>query len=105
MGKMKKNKLDLILDRLETIEKKFVGLKGCPWLLAKEAAAYLRISVSKLDEIVAKGRIPFKRIDPDNPKSPRLFHRKDLVAHLVCASNPQTHRLTQSEKRIVVALL
>ena len=95
----------LILQRLNEIERLLLRTHVTPWMTSKEAAAFLRISTSKLDTLVAKGLIPYRRIDSEIPKSQRLFHRRDLVGYLVSGSNPQTHRLSPSEKKLVEELL
>lgn len=95
----------LILQRLDEIERLLHGINVSPWMNSKEAAIFLRISPSTLDKLVSKGLLPFRRVNPENPKSQRLFHRKDLVAFLVCGRNPQTHRLSPSEKKMIDALL
>ena len=97
--------LGLILQRLDEIERLLLSKSTSPWKTRMEAAQYLRISTSKLDELVAEGMIPYRRVDPRHPKSQMLFHRRDLVNYLVSGSNPRTHRLSPSEKKLVEELL
>ncbi|MCH8908518.1 MAG: helix-turn-helix domain-containing protein [Candidatus Heimdallarchaeota archaeon] len=70
-----------------------------PWLSSKEAANYLRCSSSKLEDLTTSGLIPFRRLDPRSPRSPRLFHRWDLDAYLVAGRNPHSSPLSASERR------
>lgn len=95
----------LILQRLDQIERQLLGIRVTLWMTAVEAADFLRISVSKLDSLTARGLVPYRRIDSEFPKSQRLFHRRELVSYLVSGSNPRTHRLTPSEKKMVDELL
>ena len=96
--------LNLILDRLEEILE-ILQESRSPWRTTKGAAGYLQCSSSKIDELTAKGLLPYRRLDPTSPRSPRLYHKRDLVAYLVAGRNPQNSRLSPSEKRQVENLL
>ena len=96
--------LDQILARLGGIEAA-LARKISPWFIATEAADYLRRSTRKLEDLTGRGMLPFHRQDPTSPKSPRLFHRRDLTAFLVTGRNPETHPLTREEKQKVDELL
>jgi len=76
-----------------------------PWLTTKEAAAYMKCSVRKLEGITSAGLLPFRRKDPTAPKSPRLYHEKYLTAYLVIGRNYSSERLTAAEKREMEELL
>ena len=43
-----------------------------------EAALWLGISRTTLSKLVGKGEISFKSFNPDNPKSKKIFTKKDL---------------------------
>ena len=43
-----------------------------------EAALWLGISRTTLSKLVGKGGISFKSFNPDNPKSKKIFTKKDL---------------------------
>lgn len=95
----------LILQRLNEIELLLRKINVSPWMNSKEAAAFLRISPSKMETLISRGLIPYRRVDSESPKSQRLFHRRELVGYLVSGSNPRTRRLSPAEKRIVDELL
>ena len=94
-----------ILRRVDDLEKLIRGGFNSPWVTTREAATLLRCSESKLNQLTAAGLIPYKRQDPTAPKSPRLFHRKDLTAYLVTGRNPARKPLSKEEKRMVEELL
>ena len=54
-----------------------------PWLTTQMAAEYLRCSRSKVEQLTARGQLPYRRLDPTSPRSPRLYHRRDLAAYLM----------------------
>lgn len=76
-----------------------------PWRTTKGAAAYLRCSPSKIEALTNLGLLPFYRQDSTAPRSPRLYHVKDLTAYLITGLNPQKHHLSAQERRIVEELL
>lgn len=76
-----------------------------PWMTTHEAARFLRCSTSKIEQLTARGLLPFKRLDPTTPRSPRLYHVKDLNAYLVTGRNPRESRLSLAEKRMLEDLL
>ncbi len=95
----------MILTRLDDISRQLQGQHSSVWYTTKEAAAYLRCSVSKINQLTDRGKLPFKRQDPTTSRSPRLYHRKDLTAFLVTGCNPRKRRLSPEEKRLVEELL
>ena len=105
MANQDRDKLGDILNRLENIEKIIQGEFSSPWMTAREAARFLRCSVTQINRLVSAGLLPYSRQDPTAPKSPRLFHRKDLTAYLVTGRNPERKPLSQTEKRMVEELL
>ena len=72
-----------------------------PWLTTRGAAQFLRCSESKVEQLTARGLLPCRRLDPTSPRSPRLYHRKDLTAYLVTGRNPRESRLSPADKRLV----
>ena len=76
-----------------------------PWFKTREAAQFLRCSESKVEQLTARGLLPYRRLDPTAPRSPRLYHVKDLTAYLIIGRNPQKSRLSPSEKRQMERLL
>jgi len=76
-----------------------------PWMTTKEAAEFLRCSVSKVEQLVYKGLLPYKRLDVTCERSPRLFHRKHLTGYLVAERNPVQPRLSTAERKMVEELL
>lgn len=97
--------MDLILSRLDDLASRLDAKHVSPWMTTAEAAEYLRCSNRQIDSLTDRGQLPFKRQDPTAPKSPRLYHRKHLTAYLVSGRNPQTHKLTPTERRKVEELL
>ena len=97
--------MDLVLARLDDLKRRLDGMPFSPWHTTVEAARYLRCSVRHVERLTRQALLPFKRQDPTNPKSPRIYHRRDLVGFLVTGKNPSIHRLTQAEKREVEELL
>ena len=95
----------LILARLDDIDRRLDGNHVSPWLTTSEAARYLRCSTSQIERLTRRGLLPFKRQDPTTPKSPRLYHKEDLVGFLVAGKNPSVYRLTPSEKQLLKDLL
>ncbi len=75
-----------------------------PWKTTREAAHFLRCSESKVEQLTAKGLLPFRRLDPTAPRSPRLYHRRDLTTYLVTGRSRES-RLSPAEKRLVEELL
>lgn len=97
--------LQLVLTRLDDLTRRLDGKPVSPWFVIAEAADYLRCSMRHIDRLTERGLLPFRRQDPTTPRSPRLYHRKDLVGFLVSGKNPETHPLTKEEKRKVDELL
>ena len=97
--------MDLVLARLDDLTRRLDGMRFSPWHTTAEAARYLRCSISHIERLTREAQLPFKRQNPTNPKSPRLYHRRDLVGYLVTGKNPETHPLTREEKRMVNELL
>ena len=94
-----------ILARLDDLTRRLEGMHDSPWLTTVEAARYLRCSISHIERLTRQALLPFKRQDPTTPKSPRLYHRRELTAFLVTGKNPETHPLTKEEKKKVDELL
>ncbi len=97
--------LTQILARLDDIARRLDGKHVSPWLDTKSAAQYLNCSTRKIEELTRLGLLPFKRLDTTCPRSPRLYHRKHLTAYLVVGRNPESHRLSSEEKRLVEELV
>lgn len=97
--------LNSILNRLDNIEYLLREQFNSPWMTAKEAAWFLRCSVTQINRLASVGLLPYRRQDPTAPKSPRLFHRKDLTAYLVTGRNPARKPLSKEERRMVEELL
>lgn len=98
------NDSKVILDRLNQIERLILDGVGSPWLQTKEAAAYLRCSLSKFEDLSQRGRFPYCRLDVSAPKSRRLYHRKHLAAYLLTGKNARVDRLGNREKKMVEEL-
>ena len=64
-----------------------------------ESAKYLRCSLSQVEKLTRAGLIPFHRLDPNKPKSQRVFHRKQLDSYLITGKNPIVERLSLAERR------
>lgn len=98
--------LYIVFNQLNRLETLLLGIynRG-PWLTTAEAAEYLRCSVSKIEQLTKRGLLPFHRQDPTSRRSPRLYHRRHLVAFLVAGRNPVATRLSPAEKRQVAELL
>lgn len=47
-------------------------------LTMKKAAKFIGVSRATFSKIVNKGEIPFKSLNPDNPKSKKFFLKSDL---------------------------
>ena len=47
-------------------------------LKMKEAAEFLTLSRTTFSNLVSRNEIPFKSLNPDNPKAVKLFLKKDL---------------------------
>ena len=97
--------ISLILARLDNLAQMVQGRYVSPWLTTREAAAFLRCSVSKVEQLTNVGLLPFQRLDPTSRKSPRLYHRKHLTAYLVTGRNSVKQRLSAEEKRQIQELL
>ena len=78
--------------------------QNSPWLSSKEAAAYLRCSLSKVEDLTTSGLLPYRRLDPRSSRSLRLYHRRDLAAYLVAGRNPHSTPLSASERKQVKEL-
>jgi len=96
--------VEQILARLDCVETALTRKIG-PWVNSAEAADYLRCSPRKVEALTRRGLLPYKRQDPTVPKSPRLYHRRELTAFLITGKNPETHPLTKEEKMRVEELL
>ena len=44
----------------------------------KESAMFLKLSRTTFSKIIGKGQIPYKSLNPDNPKAKKFFFKKDL---------------------------
>ena len=97
-------KLKAISDRLMEVE---VGIQklSTPWFTTKETATYLRCSRSKVEDLTNSGLLPYRRLDSRSTRSPRLYHRRDLIAYLVTGRNPNEGKLSVVEKCQVEDLL
>lgn len=98
--------LYIVFNQLNRLETLLLGIynRG-PWLTTAEAAEYLRCSVSKIEQLTKRGLLPFQRQDPTHSQSPRIYHRKHLLAFLITGNNCEKHRLSAEEKRLVEELL
>ena len=94
----------LVLERINALEKLFVGVLGSPWLTLEESARYLRCGKRKIEQLCASGRLPNFRLDPSLARSPKLIHRRHLAAFLLTGKNSQSNRLTVKEQRLVEEL-
>lgn len=47
-------------------------------LRMEEAADFLRVSRTTFSKLVGKGEIPFKSLNPDNPRAAKFFAKRDL---------------------------
>ena len=99
------DKIDLILSRMDDLDRMVQGKHVSPWLTTAEAATYLRCSPRKIEALTGKGLLPYRRQDPTHTRSPRLYHKRDMTAFLITGQNPQQHRLSPHEKRMVEDLL
>ena len=97
--------LGLVLNRLDNLSRMLQGVHVSPWLTSKEAADYLRCSTRQIEKLSQLGLLPFRRQDPTSPKSPRLYPRKHLTGFLVSGCNPEEHRLSAAERKLVEELL
>ena len=102
---MNETAVNLILARLDSIDRRLDGNHVSPWLNTAEAAAFLRCSTRQIERLTSLGLLPYHRQDATRSKSSRLYHRKHLTGYLVSGHNPATHRLTPAEKREVKELL
>jgi|GEM_PF-6463735 len=66
-----------IISGINKIQKE-IQLCASPWMDIFEASKYLKLSVSTLHKLTAKGKIPLKRVG-DGSKSKLLFSKKQLV--------------------------
>ena len=97
--------VSLILNLLDELARRLDGKHVSPWLTTQEAANFLKCSTRQIDSLTDRGLLPFRRQDSTSPKSPRLYHRKHLTAYLIAGRNPESHRLSSEEKRLVEELL
>ncbi len=95
----------LIMSRLDDLARQLAGRHLSPWMNTREAAAYLRCSLSKINRLADRGLLPYRRLDADAPRSKRLFHRRDLTAYIITGRNPGTYRLSPAERSLVDQLL
>ncbi len=95
----------LILALLGDISRQLQGVNTSPWMTTREAAHFLRCSESHINQLTDRGLLPFKRQDPTAPRSPRLYHKRHLIAFITIGRNPVKHRLSPEEKRLVDELL
>lgn len=91
----------MLLARLDEIGCLIQQNLTSPWMNTAEAAKYLRCSASQVEKLTHAGLLPFRRLDPNKPKSHRLYHRKHLTAYIITGKNPATQRLTPDERRMV----
>ena len=96
---------EMILARIDELLSLIQGLATSPWMNTREAAAYLRCSLSKINRLADRGLLPYRRLDADAPRSKRLFHRRDLTAYIITGRNPGTYRLSPAERSLVDQLL
>ncbi len=96
--------MDLVLARLDDLNRLLGGKVVSPWLTSREAASYLRCSLRKIESLTSKGLLPYCRQDPTSHKAPRLYHRRHLDTYLITGINVQIQRLSPEEKRLVKQL-
>lgn len=99
------SEISLVLNRLDDLARLVQGHSTSPWMTTVEAADYLRCSTRQIERLTSQGLLPFHRQDPTSRRSPRLYHRRHLVAFLVAGRNPVATRLSPAEKRQVAELL
>jgi len=97
-------KLEMLIEEIRNLPDKISESSMNPWMTSKEAARYLRCSVSKLEDLTSAGMIPFHRLDPRSRRSARLYHCKELATYLVTGRSLQANPLTASERRQVKEL-
>ena len=95
----------LILSRLDDLARQLADRPVSPWMSTREAAEYLRCSLSKINRLAERGLLRYRRLDADAQKSKRLFDRRELTAYLVTGRNPDAHRLSPAERSLVDQLL
>lgn len=95
----------IIIVRMDELTELLQSLSSSPWMTLLEAARYLRCSKRKIETLIAQGHLPFSRQDPTIKQSPRLIHRKYLIAFLVTGKNAEKQRLSSEESRLVEELL
>lgn len=96
---------ELVVIGVEELTDILQNLAISPWLTMSEAANYLRCSVRKVEQLVARGKLQCYRLDPSLEKSTRLVHRKHLIAFLLTGKNAKMQRLSSEERRLVDELL
>lgn len=96
---------ELVVIGVEELTDFLQNLAASPWLTLEEAATYLRCSKRKIEQLIASRQLPFSRQDPSHQRSPKLIHRKHLIAFLISGKNAITQRLTPVERRLVDELL
>ena len=90
--------LSRIRQRLDNLASLHNGKLVSRWMTTHEAAEYLRCSTRKIEDLTRRGLLPFSRMDPTSPKSPRLYHRRHLDKYLLSGKNPVTQRLSPAER-------
>ena len=93
----------LILSRLDDLIRRLDGKVFSPWLDVKGVAQFLNCSTRKVEELICKGLLLSRRLDPTSSRSTRRFHVKDVVGLLVTGRRPI--RLSAAEKREMDRLL
>jgi len=69
----------IIYEIVDSIEQKAKNKLLKPLTLA-EAADFLCISRPSMSKLISQGEINFTSMNPDNPKSKKMFDREDLIA-------------------------
>lgn len=69
----------IIYDIVEAIEQKAKNKQAKAMSLA-EAADFLSISRASMSKLISQGEIHFTSMNPENPKSKKMFDRADLIA-------------------------
>ena len=97
--------MDLILSRLDDLDRRLAGMHVSRWLTTSEAADYLRCSVSQIERLTKSGQLPFSRQNSNAQRGPRLYNRSHLDSYLITGKNPITSRLSPQEKKALADIL
>ena len=95
----------LLIARLDEIGCFIQQNLASPWMNTADAAKFLRCSVSQIEKLTNAGRLPYYRLNPTAPKSPRLYNRRHLTGFIISGKNPVATRLSPAEKRQVAELM